>query len=82
MLVRLLQAFQTISVDLDAHPDARPPIGWANGTGRQPIEKVWLKSHLTAYANVSGFKFAYAVLCVADSLDGSERTLGSNGRGS
>lgn len=53
MLIRLLQAFKSISIDLDAQPDSKPPVEWANGEGRQSIEKVWLRSHLTTYANVS-----------------------------
>jgi hypothetical protein len=55
MLIRLLQAFKSITVDLDAHPDARPPAAWANGSNRQAKEKVWLKSHITMFANVRSF---------------------------
>jgi hypothetical protein len=55
MLIRLLQAFKSITVDLDAHPDARPPAGWAHGNKRQAKEKVWMKSHITMFANVCSF---------------------------
>jgi hypothetical protein len=55
MLIRLLQAFDSISIDLEANPDAKPPVTWASGNGREAIEKVWLKSHIVMYAKVRFF---------------------------
>ncbi|PPR04351.1 hypothetical protein CVT24_013203 [Panaeolus cyanescens] len=50
MIIRLLQNFTSISIDLSALPDdAHPPAEWAKGTGRKSIEKVWPKMHLTLY---------------------------------
>jgi hypothetical protein len=49
MLVRLLQAFKSIRVDLDANPKSRPPPAWANGPGRKAVEKVWMKSHVSCF---------------------------------
>ncbi|PIL34774.1 cytochrome P450 [Ganoderma sinense ZZ0214-1] len=51
MLVRLLQRFASITLRQDAHPAAVPP----PGVERSPYavdgrERVWMRSHLTAYA--------------------------------
>ena len=65
-LIRLLQTFSGISFAPDADPCSLPPAWWATGGGRRPIERVWLKAHLTLYANVSlvlqglQYLFAYA----------------------
>lgn len=66
-LIRLLQTFSGISFAPDADPDSLPPASWATGEARRPIERVWLKAHLTLYANVSpaprhlGFPAPYVV---------------------
>ncbi|KAM5541252.1 hypothetical protein V8D89_005181 [Ganoderma adspersum] len=51
MLVRLLQRFSTITLRQDAHPESVAP----PGVERSPyavdgLERVWMRSHLTAYA--------------------------------
>lgn len=53
MLTRLLQRFSGIALRQDAHPAAAPP----PGVERSPYavdgrERVWMGSHLTAYAKV------------------------------
>ena len=53
MLVRLLQRVGGIRLRQDAHPAAAPP----PGVERSPYavdgcERVWMRSHLTAYAKV------------------------------
>jgi len=50
-LIRLLQAFSSLSFAPDADPNSLPPASWAAGEARRPIERVWLKTHLTLYAN-------------------------------
>lgn len=50
-LIRLLQTFSGISFAPDADPNSLPPACWATGGARRPIERVWLKAHLTLYAN-------------------------------
>lgn len=53
MIVRLLQNFTSVSLDLSSLPDdAHPPAEWAEGTGRKAIEKLWPKMHLTLYTEV------------------------------
>lgn len=52
MLIRLLQSFQSISLDLASAPqDTLPPKTWINSKGRKATEKVFPKMHLTMYAN-------------------------------
>ena len=55
MMVRLMQSFSELGLDLDAlPPDAHPPAHWAEDKGtRKATEQVWPKMHLTLYANVS-----------------------------
>ncbi|KAF8590882.1 cytochrome P450 [Ramaria rubella] len=51
MLIRLLQAFDTITLDSRAQPpDSRPPASWKLASGTQATDKIWPKSHLTLYA--------------------------------
>lgn len=53
MLVRLLQTFSEMSLDLASiPPEAAPPAFWTNSPGRKATEKVWPKLHLTLYVNV------------------------------
>jgi len=51
IIARLVQAFGRISLDMDANPEAKPPAAWALGPGRSAVEKVWVKSNITVYAN-------------------------------
>ncbi|KAG6888059.1 hypothetical protein C0992_009750 [Termitomyces sp. T32_za158] len=54
MLIRFMQQFTSVSLDEAASPpQAKPPAHWAKGVGRKAIEKVYPKSHLTMYAQVS-----------------------------
>ncbi|KAL7282246.1 hypothetical protein ACG7TL_003715 [Trametes sanguinea] len=49
-IVRLLQNFASMDLDLAAQPpDARPPSEWANAEGQQGREKIIPKCHLTLY---------------------------------
>ncbi|KAH7930329.1 cytochrome P450 [Leucogyrophana mollusca] len=47
-LVRLLQAFSSVSLATDTQ--TAPPAEWAKASGRKAIEKVIFKGHLTMYA--------------------------------
>ncbi|EGO04179.1 hypothetical protein SERLA73DRAFT_173607 [Serpula lacrymans var. lacrymans S7.3] len=47
-LVRLLQAFSSVSLATDVQKP--PPAEWAKGPGRQAVEKIVIKGHLTMYA--------------------------------
>ncbi|KIM86057.1 hypothetical protein PILCRDRAFT_816605 [Piloderma croceum F 1598] len=52
MLIRILQNFSTITLDIDAQsPETRVPASWAKVPGRQSIERFWPKVHLTMYAH-------------------------------
>ena len=51
VIARIAQAFEKIRLDMDANPEAKPPADWASGTGRKGKEKVWVRSHVTLYAN-------------------------------
>jgi hypothetical protein len=54
MMIRILQNFSAIALDVDAQsPETRPPASWATATGRKGFEKVWPKAHLTLFAHVS-----------------------------
>lgn len=51
ILIRLLQSFSSIHLDLDAQPpESRPPAAWATKSGRKGTEKFWPKNHLTLYS--------------------------------
>jgi len=51
MLVRLLQNFSSVELDLHAAPpEATPPAAWKDSPGRKGIEKLFPKMHLTMYA--------------------------------
>ncbi|KAF8174326.1 cytochrome P450 [Mycena galopus ATCC 62051] len=51
VIIRLLQSFSSVSLDLDAFPPgARPPPEWAMLDGRKAVEKFRPKSHATMYA--------------------------------
>ena len=53
-LVRFLQNFSSVSLATNAQPpDSLPPKEWAGAEGRQGIEKVFPKAHLTIYVAVS-----------------------------
>ena len=58
MIIRFMQHFSSITLDMDAcPPEARPPAAWKDGVGRKTIEKVWPKMHLTMYPEVCSFSF-------------------------
>ncbi|KAI0663216.1 cytochrome P450 monooxygenase pc-3 [Cubamyces menziesii] len=51
-LIRLLQNFSHIELDLSAQPpDARPPSEWASAEGQKGKEKIIPKCHLTLYVH-------------------------------
>ncbi|EPS96209.1 hypothetical protein FOMPIDRAFT_1130934 [Fomitopsis schrenkii] len=51
-LIKLLQKFDTVAIDLAAQPpDSLPPEQWMGEYGRKGIEKIWPKVHLTLYVN-------------------------------
>ncbi|KAH8101718.1 cytochrom P450 [Cristinia sonorae] len=51
-LIKLLQNFSEMSLRLDCQdPKTLPPKEWASCPGRKGIEKMVVKSHLTAYTN-------------------------------
>ena len=50
VIARIAQAFQKIKLDMNSNPEAKPPADWANGNGRKAAEKIWVKSHITIYA--------------------------------
>jgi len=55
MIIRMLQAFEDILWDPEASPQSVPLSEWAESDNlRKREEKVWLRSHLTMYAKVSG----------------------------
>ena len=66
MLVRLLQRFGAgIRLRQDVHPESLPP----PGVERSPYavdgcERVWMRSHLTAYAKVRVRAECFSALCV------------------
>ena len=54
LIIRLLQSFKSFHLDLSsAPPEAHPPADWAGQPGRQSVEKIFPKMHLTMYTNVS-----------------------------
>nr|VWO95222.1 Arf family GTPase [Ganoderma boninense] len=49
-LIRLLQHFSHMELDLDAQPpEARPPSEWAGSEGQRGVEKIMPRMHLTLY---------------------------------
>jgi cytochrome P450 len=53
MLVRLVQEFSKIELVPEAQPpDSLPPAHWVKGPGRKAVEKIRIRSHLTAYSVV------------------------------
>ncbi|KAJ6590254.1 cytochrome P450 [Mycena sp. CBHHK59/15] len=51
MLIRLLQAFASFSLDEDAfRPEGHPPASWRSAPGRKGIDKFRPKMHLTMYS--------------------------------
>ena len=52
-LIRLLQHFSHMELDLDARPlDARPPPEWAGSEGQRGVEQIVPRMHLTLYIEV------------------------------
>lgn len=53
-MIRLLQNFSSMELDLAAQPaDCRPPAEWAESEGRRAKEQITPKSHFTLFAKVS-----------------------------
>ena len=53
-LIRLLQNFSHMELDLSAQPpEARPPPEWVSAEGQKGVEKIVPKAHLTLYIHVS-----------------------------
>ncbi|KAL0953039.1 hypothetical protein HGRIS_007241 [Hohenbuehelia grisea] len=51
MVIRLLQNFSSLSLDLDAQPpSSKPDPAWANSSGRKAVEKFWPRTNLTMYS--------------------------------
>ena len=50
IVARIVQAFKSITLDMDSNPEAKPPAAWAAANGRKATEKVWVKAHITLYA--------------------------------
>jgi hypothetical protein len=51
IIIRLLQNFSSVSLDLDAFPPgAHPPPEWAMLEGRKAMDKIHPKMHLTMYS--------------------------------
>ncbi|RPD66744.1 cytochrome P450 monooxygenase pc-2 [Lentinus tigrinus ALCF2SS1-7] len=51
-LIRLLQNFSHMELDLSAQPpEARPPPEWAGAEGQKGVEKIVPKAHLTLYVH-------------------------------
>lgn len=51
IIVRLVQTYKSMSLDMDSNPEAKPPAEWALGSGRKAVEKVWVKSDIMTFAN-------------------------------
>lgn len=66
MLARFMQAFSGAELCVEAMPkDAMPPQAWArvSATERKKVERIWPKSHLTLFVQVSrwmGLSLAHA----------------------
>lgn len=53
MLIRLLQAFDSITLVPDAQPpESRPPASWKQVQGTQGTDSIWPKAHLTLYSHM------------------------------
>lgn len=53
MLARLLQTFDSITLDKSAQPaEGIAPLSWRQAKGRQAKEELFPKSHLTIYMRV------------------------------
>lgn len=66
-LVRLLQSFSSISLDLDAQPpESHAPEAWKGAEGRKGKDRIHPKSHLTMYSEVC--LIVYSVRCVLSIL--------------
>ena len=50
IIVRIVQAFRAVRLDMDSNPEAKPPTSWAIGSGRKAIEKVRVATHMTVFA--------------------------------
>jgi len=73
MLIRLLQSFDRVELAPEAQPlDGRPPKEWQTAGGRQAIETIIPKTHLTLYVHVSDYlkfcRFRYFWPAIIDAL--------------
>ena len=65
MLIRLLQSFDKIDLDMNAQPkETQPPESWKSVPGRQSIERIFPKTHISMYSYVS--RPAYASVAEED----------------
>lgn len=63
-IIRLLQNFSSVSLDLTAQPpDTLPPSEWKDAPGRKGKEQIFPKSHLTLYSFVSLFLAKHECKC-------------------
>ena len=81
MLIRLLQSFDQVELAPEAQPlDARPPKEWQAAGGRQAVETVIPKTHLTMYSHVSHHLdcacFRYFESVISDALRLCRRACG------
>ncbi|KAI0772046.1 cytochrome P450 monooxygenase pc-3 [Trametes elegans] len=57
-MVRLLQNFDSFSLDLTAQPpESLPPAEWKQAPGRKGQEQIFLKTHFTLYSLVCGSRW-------------------------
>ncbi|KAJ6577650.1 cytochrome P450 [Mycena capillaripes] len=83
MIIRLLQAFSSFSLEEDAFsPDGRPPAEWATAQGRKGIEKFRPKLHLSmSTADGLWIKVQFFLLPLSShtlSLSGHARVVATN----
>ncbi|KAH7888186.1 cytochrome P450 [Phlebopus sp. FC_14] len=63
-LIRLLQSFSSVSLDMETQH--MPPADWAQAKGRKAVEKVVMRSHLTMYVE-NGLWVKMTEACDAES---------------
>lgn len=71
MLIRLLQAFESFTLDEEAQPpESRPPPEWRllEGSRREKVERFFPKAHLTMYSYVSFGLFLFPYLTFSPRL--------------
>ena len=68
MLVRLLQHFSAIEFVPEVAPQSIPPPGYTDSPGSDGTDRVWMTSHLTAFAKVRIFLRRYYVADESDAF--------------